>query len=578
LKELQAWLSPAETIIALNARKPEFPVSLLPHSNNVRFAKVFDGSGADRFIHAKAIIVEAGDCDHLLLGSTNCSTNALGSFDGPAANAEASMYRRLPAGTAVSELGVDLGQSIDPALITTVPKERKPPAGPAIPWPGSIEAAGKAIRWRPAPDLAQHADGAQLKISDCTLPFARERDGLHFLELPQLPSYPMIARILLADGRVTSPVLVNDELRLQQAAPGMGNRKLRAALERIELGESDLLDLAALAALIFSTPEKARPVEQRSGGAKGGSKNKDAAADTGRDYNSPEDFRAAMELASPARGEDHRLNIHGPDEVSLFRIIMRGMSPDPEDDLLAAENEPDEDDDHARTPLGPPAEPACLPRRVFTGAQVEKRRVDVLRAMKAFETHLTDLAKSEVPPPRKITAETCFILRLMVEASRRAMLCGEDDKQSEIYALPLAPNAVERDDTFVIRAGRMLHKLWVGTLSQRALLRRLQIGRHFDELPYECFAVVVMSRWAAARCVTSMSGSRYGHLTAIVTQTALQIWRATAAWPTVDSAAELDFVRRLDQALGIASSDTDELVGQYGTLTESLMRAAQAAE
>jgi hypothetical protein len=415
-----------------------------------------------------------------------------------------------------------------------------------------------------------------LKLGEGAYPFTWLRHGAHLLELPHLPSYPIIARIALTDGRITSAVLVNDELRLQQAAPGMGNRQLRAALEKIELGESDLLDLAALASLIFSTPEKARPIQNRAAGGGSRSSSDQDPPSEGQDYESPKAFRAAMEAKSPSTGEDQRLNIDGPDEVSLFRIVMRGIldATGFDDDLLAGDFEPGDDDDGDPSP--PPTEPSkALPRRVFSGAQVEKRRLDVLKAMKAFEAYLSTLASSDLPIPRKITAETCFILRLMVEASRRAMLSERGEVQTEIYALQLAPNTVERDDTFVIRAGRMLHRLWVGSRSSPALLARLQIGRNFDELPYDCFALVVISRWVAARCVMSMGRSRHRDLTEIVNRSAVQIWRGTAAWPPVEHTAELELVRRLDQALGIAVAETEDLLIQYQTLGVTMAQAGQ---
>lgn len=575
LHDLQEQFKPGETVIALNARKPEFNVPALKHPDSVRFARVFDGSNADRFIHAKAILVEGEESDNLLLGSANCSIYALGSLEDPASNAEASMYRRLSPGTGLAALGLDLSQTLDPTDIKKAPKDQKPPTGSALPWPGSIEASGRNIRWRPTPELIDAASGAKLKLAENGYGFARIRDGVHLLELPALPAYPIIARIELADGRVTSPVLVNDELRLQQAAPGMGNRQLRAVLEKIEVGESDLLDLAALAGLIFSTPEKRAAGPQRTTGTPGVANEKEPPAE-GQDYGSAEEFRRAMEAQSPARGEDQRLNIDGPDEVSLFRIVMRGIADGiaADDDLLTGDDEPPNDRDPTPTPPDPREQ---LPRRVFTTAQAEKRRLDVFRAMKLFETYLGTLAASELPPPRKITAEACFILRLMVEASRRAMLCQTNDGESEVYALPLAPTALNRNDTFVIRAGTMLQRLWVGSRSKPALLSRLQIGRQFDELPYDCFALVVISRWAAARCVMAMTENRQKNLAAMVNQTALEIWRATMAWPRLDGAAELDLARRLDQALGISPSETDDLLQHYRTLTAALVPVAQAA-
>jgi hypothetical protein len=193
---------------------------------------------------------------------------------------------------------------------------------------------------------------------------------------------------------------------------------------------------------------------------------------------------------------------------------------------------------------------------------------------------LAGLKASHIPPPRKITAEACFILRLMVEASRRAMLREQDDEEEvKIYAMPLVPGPRgDREDTFVIRAGKMLQSLWVGSKSSPALLSRLPIAQHFDELPYDCFALVVMSRWASARCVMSMANCPNRPLAAIVGQTAIQIWRATAMWPPVESSAELDFVRRLDQVLGIVVEETEELIAHYRALAAALIPTAQAAE
>lgn len=158
------------------------------------------------------------------------------------------------------------------------------------------------------------------------------------------------------------------------------------------------------------------------------------------------------------------------------------------------------------------------------------------------------------------------------------MIRQDGDSQSEVYALLLAPNLLERDNTFVVRAGKILVQLWVGSKSSPALLSRLPIGRHFDELPFDCFAVVVMSRWAAARCVISMANNHHKDLATKVSNTAVQVWRGTAAWPPIDSSAEIDLVRRLDGALGIAEAETDTLIEEYLRLRLSLMPVARAAE
>ncbi|MGQ0589827.1 MAG: hypothetical protein ACT4N8_09895 [Sphingosinicella sp.] len=271
LAELRDELRPAETVVGLNARKPEFPVDALPTLAGLRFAKIFDGSDGNRFIHAKVLLVETDRHDHLLIGSANCSVAAMGSMSQPARNAECSVYRRLPAGVGLELLGIDLTVSFDVSAIRSSPGEIVEPSAAAGFYAGTIEAAGRSIRWRPSPKVGD-PQGAKLRIADEAYRVARVRDGMHCLELPAPPALPLIVRVELADGRVSAPVLVNDEVKLAQAAPGLGDRRLRAAYEKIALGEGDLLDLAALASLIFSSADAPvrRSTKRSGGGGKGG--------------------------------------------------------------------------------------------------------------------------------------------------------------------------------------------------------------------------------------------------------------------------------------------------------------------
>ncbi|MGQ0589826.1 MAG: hypothetical protein ACT4N8_09890 [Sphingosinicella sp.] len=270
-----------------------------------------------------------------------------------------------------------------------------------------------------------------------------------------------------------------------------------------------------------------------------------------------------MEAKAPAKGEERRLNFDNPDCVNLLRIVLRGLADDDNLDrsLLAGEMGDPEDD--GNTPPPPPPPPDRLPPRVFNPAESEKRRLDVIRAMDAFDDHLERLAGSDAPPPRKLTAETCFILRIAVEASRCAMRIEQDGKTGEVFPLPLLPSGNVRENTFVVRVGRMLQRLWVGSKSKPALLSRLTVGRHLDDLPYDCFALIAFSRWALARSVMSMQACDLRDLSVILQRSAAQIWRATLAWPPIDADAELKFVAQLDEALGIEAAETAGLLAHY---------------
>ena len=58
---------------------------------------------------------------------------------------------------------------------------------------------------------------------------------------------------------------------------------------------------------------------------------------------------------------------------------------------------------------------------------------------KPLQVHLDKLVSETTPPPRKLTAEACFILRLMVEACRRPLQVKEGEKRDELFALDLVP-------------------------------------------------------------------------------------------------------------------------------------------
>ncbi len=57
-----------------------------------------------RFFHAKAIIAQTAQADHVLFGSANCTTAALGNASFSGINEEACLYRRLPPQAAVQAL------------------------------------------------------------------------------------------------------------------------------------------------------------------------------------------------------------------------------------------------------------------------------------------------------------------------------------------------------------------------------------------------------------------------------------------------------------------------------------------
>jgi len=581
LLELIDVFSPIQTTIALSAGKPEFPLDQLNRIPEVEFAGVFEGNDSSRFIHAKAIIVETEDWDHVVFGSANCSDNALGSRTAPARNAECSVYRRVPAGDGLKLLGLDLSSPL--ALESLMPANRemaetKPET--SIP-PGVIETSERSVRWQPSRKVLD-ANGAMLIIPEGEFAFQQNRGNGYSLTLPAKPRFPLIACVRLADGTVTSPVIVNDEVSLAQAAPGMGDKRLKAAFAKIELEGGDFLELASLAAIIFSdTQASKRRVTQaakavrRSADRDKGEQNEPSV----HDFANPEDFRAAMLSGSASKGDSGRLNFDDPDAVNLLRIIMRGIgqreAQSSDDELFVAEAEQEYGGvNSSGSGLTEPTRTSQFSsktsRQAMSRDQAHKQTVDINKAISTFEQHLEQLAKDQTPPPRKLTAEACFILRLMVEACRRPLQIKDGNQRDQLFALDLVPKLHDRERAFPVLVGRILMALWVGTRSKPSLLSRISIGWHQTDLPYDIFVMVASTRWALARSVMAMQGSKAEFLGNLIAKTALEIWRATSAWPPLDPDAELRFICNMDSAIGVSPAETEQLIAHYQKLRAKL--------
>jgi hypothetical protein len=104
-----------------------------------------------RFAHAKIFIASTKEHDHVLVGSANCTAAALGTLGQSKSNAEASIYRRLPAGRALEALGLEESLAQDP-----FDPEELSPSGetPPIPLedlksrrPGFFELDGDILTW-----------------------------------------------------------------------------------------------------------------------------------------------------------------------------------------------------------------------------------------------------------------------------------------------------------------------------------------------------------------------------------------------------------------------------------------------
>lgn len=153
ISALEQQLSPARTSLLLDVERHEFQLSIPmpPHRDIIDISEW----RPSRFTHAKILIAVTRDHDHVLSGSANCTVPALGHGELAGSNAEASLYRRLPRGTATAALDLDRWLAAEPVPIAGLPEPVK-----ATPIPlgemqvgsaGAFEAEAGRLHWRRPP-------------------------------------------------------------------------------------------------------------------------------------------------------------------------------------------------------------------------------------------------------------------------------------------------------------------------------------------------------------------------------------------------------------------------------------------
>ncbi|PZU66722.1 hypothetical protein [Sphingobium sp.] len=151
LADLSRRLSPTRIILPIDRNHHEFPVDA-PFARKARIVDLHWPSR--RFTHAKIIIASTAHHDHILFGSANCTSAALGSGGMPGANAEACIYRRLPPGAAREALGLERWIDAEPIKLSDL---SPPIATIPIPLdaiqarqPGTFELHQGQLIWTPA--------------------------------------------------------------------------------------------------------------------------------------------------------------------------------------------------------------------------------------------------------------------------------------------------------------------------------------------------------------------------------------------------------------------------------------------
>jgi hypothetical protein len=501
LRALMEALRPSRTIVVIQEQQALFPAHA---AGDLDLLLVRPPSEVgSRFLHAKLIIATVDGFDHVLLGSANCTTSALGTdlLEGP--NGEACVFRRLPAGEIFEALGLWSVLASEPIAPHEIPAFR--PAA-SIPLDdlgsraaGEFEADFGILSWRPPPRI--YPAGAEVKLLDMDLRVIDTvmPDSWQPLEDRLITNFESaadkarFARFRRQNGwSVLAIVHRKDSLRERRRE--RSNRVVDRANAAID-GSFDL-DLNHLE--LLTQLERADDEDSRQSGGRG-RRQQGAPVETGssRVLTYDEFVRTKQEAHSHssfsrnALGERHVNSIRG----LLNRIIGADVaSPDPDDqpaggDLLdlvdetAQEAEPNLPPEPKRNPEPPAREPKA-PLSPFDP--------------KAFETAVDRYAAAAKVKATEgsVTATDVLRMRLLVSV----LLCHAASAHAPNETRKLKCGVAERDWPRLIV--RVLAAFFFG---KAAPITRLAVDPAFDRVPDDFIEAWATAIWAIDACRAALS-------------------------------------------------------------------------
>ena len=244
LAHLTDRLAPAETAVVIDPETREFPKDAASKIDNLKL--VDRGSFREgRFVHAKALIAETPEADHLLMGSANCTRAALGTAAFAGANAETCLYRRLPPGSMTERLGLTAvlsdGQRIDPDTLAA-PEQNDPLPLERLSQqtPGTFELHGDTLRWNPA-NTVENPDACRITLLNRrahpvtgTLSLLSRASQERRYRINHEAKACAFAQVAFADGTLAPPAIITWIDALKFETRPHHSSKLQNRLEALE--------------------------------------------------------------------------------------------------------------------------------------------------------------------------------------------------------------------------------------------------------------------------------------------------------------------------------------------------------
>lgn len=522
IAQLTSQLSLSETVLIIDKDRALFPIAAASSLPNLRLLDLGDFPEG-RFVHAKLIIAQTATEDHLLFGSANCTTAALGREDFAGTNEEACLYRRLPRNAVCEALKLDhLIESTSQLATDDVPPFKAdddiPLSELATSYPGKFECLYDTLIWQPAKHIDQNNITIELfgeKENQilCSLPrLARSTEQEQHYTITGAADRPRFARVRFADGNVSALAIVSlvDALRTE-VREARGKAAERAAQQLEEETEEGLWLLEVLDDLETAHEKDAKALAKVA-------KPRQIKPDVEEHFEilNYQDFVAGCHLRSEATGIG-RNSLSGT-ELSFVRSFFNrvlALQSDPETEISTDEDEEairktlemgdetsDADEalergDFDDTTSQPPAKSDEKDRVRKKAAKRKQNRDQIRKAVNTYVKRISERAEA-----KELTTIDLLRLRAMLTIIAAAAIPETSVVKSEatdsrkVTSLQVLP-ASGSEPTWPRLQGRVLFSLFGG---KEPPIQFLKIENIFDQVPDDLLECWASCFWVIQAC------------------------------------------------------------------------------
>lgn len=479
-----------------------------------------------RFIHAKILIAETATADHVLIGSANCTLAALGNASSVGSNDEASLYRRLPAGTAIATLGLESRLAnelrVSPAELPSFNIQDDIPLQTLDGQRSGIFALrGSTLTWQPTNNISEpeHCSidllttfGGPLNVRITALDTADSQKRR--FEIETIDEAPGFAQVIGPQGARFVPAIITQIDTLQAAIRETHSRKTENALAQLD-GETE----ASLALLeVLDVLEKIEETDTEAAG-EGVSIPKTQKQSDGGENQTYQTLSYEKFIAGRRPHQEGPVlhNSLGGSDVSIVRGFLNRivglstlLSPTEEEDeeaLKASFNLGDETGDAAGDLAageefdGKPKEQTPVPADEEARRRKVKQRKATKEQLVTAATNFTKRIAIKQAADALSTRDFLRLRALLMIICAAAWKATDDPEDDQTGRTALQVLAVEGDsDSWPIVMGRMLFKVFGGT---KPAIRSLKLETSHDQLPADLIECWATCFWCLQACIAA---------------------------------------------------------------------------